>query len=285
MIPSKSGRRLDPRALQTPERPVQHPLRPRKSLGQNFLRDPNIARRVVRAIDPRPSDVILEIGPGEGALTKYLAKKVARLIVVDVDKRVVDRMRDEFPDTVVIHSDFLKVDLDSLAGEYGGVFRAVGNIPYNITSPILFHLLDHRSSIRDVTLMVQKEVARRLAAKPGTKEYGILSVFFQLFAAVDILFDVSRNAFYPKPDVTSSIIRLNMLRTPRYELADEELFRSMVRSVFGKRRKMLRGSMRYFCDEHGYALPEKHDLTRRPEDLSIGELVHMSNSLVRVKAD
>ena len=275
---------MDSRTGHHLERLAEQPLRPRKSLGQNFLRDPNIARKVVRAIDPRPSDIILEIGPGEGALTRYLALKVARLIVVDVDKRVVERMRVLFPGTEIIHNDFLKVDLGSLAHEHGGVIRVVGNIPYNITSPILFHLLDHRSSVSDATLMVQKEVARRVAAKPGTTDYGILSVFFQLFATVDVLFDVSHNAFYPKPDVTSSIIKLMILRAPRYHLADEEVFRSMVRSVFGKRRKMLRGSMRYFCGEHGYALPEKQDLTRRPEELSIAELVHLSNSLLDAKA-
>ena len=271
---------MSSRGVKDSEHSARQHLLPRKSLGQNFLRDPNIARRVVRSIAPHLSDIILEIGPGEGALTKYLAPEVARLIVVDVDKRVVDRMRDQFPDTEVIHDDFLRVDLDRLAREHGGVLRVVGNIPYNITSPILFHLLDHRSSMSDATLMVQKEVARRLAAEPGTKDYGILSVFFQLFATVDILFDVSHHAFYPKPDVTSSIIRLRILPTPRYEITDEAVFRSMVRSVFGKRRKMLRGSMRYFCDEHGYALPGGCDLTRRPEDLSIAELVHMSNALV-----
>jgi 16S rRNA (adenine1518-N6/adenine1519-N6)-dimethyltransferase len=277
---SKPRRRPDPRWLREPARFVPERLRPRKSLGQNFLRDPNIARRIVRAIDPRPSDVMLEIGPGEGALTKYLAPKVGRLIVVDVDQRVVERMETLFPETEIVHDDFLHVDLDSVAQDHGVALRVVGNIPYNITSPILFHILDHRSSVADATLMVQKEVARRLAAGPGTKDYGILSVFFQLFTAVDILFDVSCHAFYPEPDVTSSVIRLRSLRTPRHELADEEIFRSMVRSVFGKRRKMLRGSMKYFCTEYGYRLPEEHDLTRRPEDLSVEEFVRMSNSLV-----
>jgi 16S rRNA (adenine1518-N6/adenine1519-N6)-dimethyltransferase len=257
-----------------------HPLRPRKSLGQYFLRDENITRKIVRAIHPQPSDVMLEIGPGEGALTKYLAPVVKRLIVVDVDERVTVRMRELFREVEVIHDDFLEIDLAGIAGSSGGPVRVVGNIPYNITSPILFHLLDNRASVSDVMLMVQKEVAQRLVAGPGGKDYGILSVSFQLFADVEILFDVSLNAFYPKPDVTSSIIHLTMRKTPRYTLTAEGVFRSMVRSIFGKRRKMLRGSMKYFCDEHGYLLPEKVDLTRRPEQLSIEELVHMSNELV-----
>jgi 16S rRNA (adenine1518-N6/adenine1519-N6)-dimethyltransferase len=257
------------------------PLRPRKSLGQNFLRDENITRKIVRAICPQPSDVMLEIGPGEGALTKYLAPAVKRLIVVDVDERVAVRMRDLFREVEVIHDDFLDIDLAEIAGNNRGRIRIAGNIPYNITSPILFHLLDHRTSISDAVLMVQKEVAQRLVAAPGSKEYGILSVSFQTFADVDMLFDVSCNAFFPKPEVTSSIIHLTVLTTPRFPLASEQVFRLMVRSVFGKRRKMLRGSMKYFCDEHGYRLPDVFDMTRRPEDLSIEELVHMSNTLVR----
>jgi 16S rRNA (adenine1518-N6/adenine1519-N6)-dimethyltransferase len=255
-------------------------LRPRKSLGQNFLRDENITRKIVRAIHPQPSDFMLEIGPGEGALTKYLAPAVKRLIVVDVDERVAVRMRELFREVEVIHDDFLEIDLAEIAGSNGGPLRVVGNIPFNITSPILFHLLDNRASVSDVMLMVQKEVAQRLVAGPGGKDYGILSVSFQLFAEVTILFDVSPNAFYPKPDVTSSVINLTMRKTPRCALASERVFRSMVRSIFGKRRKMLRSSMKYFCDEHGYMLPEKVDLTRRPEQLSIEELVQMSNVLV-----
>ena len=256
------------------------PLRPRKSLGQNFLQDENITRKIVRAICPQPSDVMLEIGPGEGALTKYLAPSVRHLIAVDVDDRVVVRMREWFPEIEVIRGDFLEIDLHTLARNHPGPFRVVGNIPYNITSPILFHLLEHRAAISDVMLMVQKEVAQRLVAMPGSKDYGILSVSFQLFADVEILFDVSRNAFYPKPDVTSSIIHLEMLESPRYRLVDEQAFRSMVRSIFGKRRKMLRGSMKTFCDQQGYMLPTEVDLTKRPEQLSIEELVRMGNALV-----
>jgi len=274
------GRKRDRRRQGRPESSSPSHLRPRKSLGQNFLRDPNIARKIVQAINPRPSDVILEIGPGEGAITRYLVTKVRTLIVVDVDPRVVERVGESFPGTEIIHDDFLQVDLDRVAREHGGAIRVAGNIPYNITSPILFHLLDHRASVADATLMLQKEVAQRLASRPGRKDYGILSVFFQLFTSVNILFDVSCHAFYPEPDVTSSVIQFRSLRVPRHELMDEEIFRSMVRSVFGKRRKMLRGSMKYFCNEHGFRLPEEQDLTRRPEDLSIAELVRMSNALV-----
>jgi 16S rRNA (adenine1518-N6/adenine1519-N6)-dimethyltransferase len=263
-----------------PERgdPLAH-IRPRKSLGQNFLRDENVARKIVRAINPQPSDVMLEIGPGEGVLTKYLVPAVGKLIAVDVDDRVIERTRAAFPRIDVVHKDVLDVDLLALAKAHDTRLRVVGNIPYNITSPILFHVLDQRSAVRDVVLMVQKEVAQRLVARPGSKEYGILAVSFQVFADVELLFDVSRNVFHPKPDVTSAVIALSMRMTPRYTLHNEEVFRSMVRSIFGKRRKMLRASLKYFCDARGYALPSTIDLTRRPESMTPDELVRMSNSL------
>ncbi len=267
--------------MKPPRHAGERSLRPKKSLGQNFLRDENICRNIVVAFNPKPSDVVLEIGPGEGALTKYLAQAVKRLIVVDVDERVILRMRRMFPAIDVVHQDVLKLNLEEIARTNGSTLRVIGNIPYNITSPILFHLLDHRTSVTDATLMVQKEVAERLIARPRTKDYGIPSVFVQLFTDVELLFDVSANAFYPKPDVTSSVIRLALLRKPRYEIADEQVFRSMVRSVFGKRRKMLRGSLKFFCDTQGHILPDgEFDLTRRPEELSIGELVQLSNTLV-----
>jgi 16S rRNA (adenine1518-N6/adenine1519-N6)-dimethyltransferase len=259
--------------------PGQH-IRPKRSLGQNFLRDENISRKVVASVAAASSDVVLEIGPGEGALTRHLARTVNRLMAVDIDERVVSRMRAELPAIELIHGDFLRIDLASLARRCRSHLRLIGNIPYNITTPILFHILDSRASVRDATLMVQREVAQRLIARPGSKEYGILSVSFQVFAEVKVLFTVARTAFYPRPDVMSSVVRFVFLPAPRYSIVDEQLFRTMVRAIFGKRRKMLRASLKYFCDEHGYAMPGDVDLTRRPEDLDIRELVDLSNALV-----
>lgn len=258
-------------------------LRPRKSLGQNFLRDDRIARKIVDAVDPRPGDVVLEIGPGEGALTKHLAASDASLVLVELDERAVERIRGlyEGPRVRVLHQDVLTVDLDALAGAMGTErLRVVGNIPYYITSPILFHVLDNRRRVRDLTMTVQREVARRLAAAPRTKAYGILSVFCQLFADVKILFDVQPGSFHPRPDVTSSVVRLVMLDGPRYALRDEQFFRGMVRSVFGKRRKTLRNALRYFIDDDpAAAVPDASLLQRRPEDLTIEECVELGNVL------
>jgi len=259
------------------------PLHPRSSLGQNFLRDPNVARKIIAAIAPDPHDTVLEIGPGEGALTHELAARAGKLIVVELDDRAIDRLRQGLAGTTVeiLHEDILRVDLTAIASR-GGRLRVVGNIPYNITTPILFHLLDHRAALRDAVLMMQREVAVRLAARPGNKDYGILSVMCQFFAEVDVLFDVSPHVFYPRPAVTSALVHVTMRGEPRAAVADEEFFRAMVRAVFGKRRKTLRNSLRYFLETEPPGELES-TLRRRPEELSIEELAELSNRLVAAR--
>lgn len=257
-------------------------LRPRKALGQNFLRDDNIARKIVASLDARREDSVLEIGPGEGALTKRLAGKCGSLTVVDVDRRVVELMERMFAASMVevLHADFLSLDLDAFAQTHPGRLRVLGNIPYNITSPILFHVLDNRSSVVDLLIMVQKEVGQRMASRPGNGDYGILSVFCGYCAHVEILFDVSPNAFYPKPQVTSTVVHLTMRASSVSPARDEQFFRAMVRAAFGKRRKTLRNSLRYFCEPRGIQLPDLLVLDRRPEELSIQELVELSDTLL-----
>lgn len=254
-------------------------FRPRKALGQNFLQDMNVARKIVEAIAPATDQTVLEIGPGEGVLTALIAPRVGRLIAVELDARAIPGLKSLVTERPieVINGDILTVDFAPLLGS-GKRLRVVGNIPYNITSPILFRILDQRGVVEDASLLMQREVARRLAAPHGNKEYGILSVFCQLYADVMVLFDVSPNVFFPKPEVTSSLVQLRMLSAPRFPVKDETFFRSMVRAVFGKRRKTLRASLRYFLP----ALPASGlpvDLQRRPEDLSILELVQLANVL------
>ena len=254
-------------------------IQPRKSLGQHFLRDENIARKIVAAVNPRPGDVMVEIGPGQGALTRYLAPSVKKLIAIDIDQRIVTQLERFLsgPQVTFLCQDFLRTNLAELAG--GEKLRIVGNIPYNITTPILFHILDNRRFVWDGTLMVQREVARRLVAQPNTKDYGILSVFCQLFTDVALLFDVSPHSFVPSPAVFSSVVKLTILPGPRYIVRDEEFFRSMIRSVFGKRRKTLRNSLGYFLKERGCTVPSRFFLQQRPEDLTLAQLVDLSNAL------
>jgi 16S rRNA (adenine1518-N6/adenine1519-N6)-dimethyltransferase len=256
------------------------PLRPRASLGQNFLRDPNVAHRIVATVAPGPGDTVLEIGPGEGALTFELAALAGRLVIVDLDERVVARMREALAGkpVEVIYADVLRLDLKALADRVGPL-RVVGNIPYNITSPILFHVLENRAVIRDCVLLMQREVALRLAAVPRTKDYSVLSIMTQFYADVEVVFDVPPTVFYPKPKVTSSLVHLRPLSQPRVNVLNEDFFRSMVRGVFGKRRKTLRNSLRYFLETEPPAV--SFDLGRRPEELTLQELGALSDELVR----
>jgi 16S rRNA (adenine1518-N6/adenine1519-N6)-dimethyltransferase len=253
-------------------------LRPKKSLGQHFLRDPNIVRKILVAIAPGREDVVLEIGPGEGVLTRVLAPLVARLVAVEIDPRAVEFLRRDLGDRVtILEQDVLELNLGAIAG---GKLRVVGNIPYNITSPILFSLLDQREVLRDATLMMQREVARRLVALPGTKDYGILSVFARIFTDSAVLFDVSPNAFVPAPAVISSLLQLRPLERPRVALKDERFFRQMVRSVFHQRRKMLRHTLQAFLARHGQRLPEAFALRERPEELTPEDLAVLGNRLL-----
>jgi 16S rRNA (adenine1518-N6/adenine1519-N6)-dimethyltransferase len=253
--------------------------RPKKSLGQHYLRDENIARKIVSAIAPDGKAPLLEIGPGDGALTRHLLTATERLFLVELDDRNAELLRRHFLGTTVtvLHEDILETDLTALAREAGAPLRVVGNIPYNITSPILFHLLDHRTAVRDATIMMQREVARRLVARPSTKDYGILAVFFQLFANPQFCFDVPPTAFSPQPKVVSSVVTLALRDRPAYPLDDEAYFRRLIRAVFGTRRKMLRHSLRVFLD--GIPLPERFQLAARPEELSVGELAALANDL------
>jgi len=259
-------------------------LRPKKSLGQNFLRDHNIARNIIAAFGPQPDDLVLEIGPGEGILTSLLAGRVRKLVAMDIDRRVIERLGGAYPGAAVeiVHQDILTADFAHLARSAGGPVRVIGNIPYNITTPILFHLLDNREGVRDALIMMQREVARRLVAGPGTKEYGIPSVFFRVLSDVKIVFDVSADAFFPRPKVTSSLVHLIPLPSPRYAVEDEPFFRRMVRFVFGQRRKILRNSLRAFLDTEGASLPDIDGLGQRPEQLAADELVALANRLRRL---
>jgi 16S rRNA (adenine1518-N6/adenine1519-N6)-dimethyltransferase len=255
-------------------------LAPKKSLGQNFLRDENVARNIVESLELHSDDVVVEIGPGQGALTKHLSSRVKGVLAVEIDERAIEVLRETLGDSVkLIHADVRKVSLASLAREYQAPVRVVGNIPYNITSEILFWLFDSSQSVRDATLMVQLEVARRFVAQPGTKEYGILSVFSQFYSTPEYLFKVSRNSFYPRPNVDSAVVRFRL--RSQLPACNRGLFKAVVRGTFGKRRKTLRNGLRYmgFSDDQLEAV--SFDLTRRPEDLTLEDFLELTNELAQ----
>ncbi len=278
---------------------------PRKHLGQNFLQDDNILRKIVASLELKPDDLVVEIGPGPGALTRLLAD-ACRLTAVEVDRRAVERLTEEFSGRVtIVEGDVLKVTArDLLSGRVhdehvtfaafsagaarndpgmisggGPLLRVVGNIPYYITSDILFWVIDQRDLISDATLMIQEEVADRLVARPRTKDYGILSVFAQHYAVPRRLFGVSRNCFYPRPDVDSAVVRLNFRRDPLP--VDDVLFRTVVRGTFGKRRKTIRNGLAYAGIAKEIIMSLGPVTDRRPEELTPEEFVELTKEVQR----
>jgi 16S rRNA (adenine1518-N6/adenine1519-N6)-dimethyltransferase len=248
---------------------------PKKSLGQNYLKDDNICRNIVSSFDPKPGENVIEIGPGQGAITKYLVESGCNLTTVEFDKNNTAILRKEFPGLNVINGDFLKFDLDTV-GKSSGLLRIIGNIPYNITSPIIFKLIDSRAVIMDSQLMIQEEVAQRICATPGNKEYGIPSVITQAFSEPKLLFKVSKNSFYPKPKVDSRLVYFDFRKSMESKIKDVVFFRRLVKAAFSTRRKTLKNSLKNMeVDISKTGI----DPGRRAETLSVREFIDMSNIL------
>ncbi len=249
---------------------------PKKSLGQNYLTDENICRNIVTAFNIKPEDFIVEIGPGKGAITKYIIEQTKNYVGVELDKNIFTLLKEKFPEINFIRGDFLKLDLYSTLRTPHSALRIIGNIPYNITSEILFKLLDERKFISSAQLMIQEEVAQRIIAKPNTKQYGIPSVQLQAFASVKLLFKVSRNCFYPKPKVSSRVVEIDFTKSMDDKIIDVEFFRKLVRMSFSTRRKILKNSLsglKMNLDEVDF------DFSRRAESLSVEEFIKLSNQL------
>lgn len=249
-------------------------LKPLKKFGQNYLHDQNILSKIAEVIQPQSEDTIVEIGPGKGALTSKLFDKANSYFAVEIDSRVIEDLKINFPNITVVNEDFLNIDLNKFYLN-NKRFRAVGNIPYNITSPILFKLLESRSIVKDVVLLVQLEVAQRIVAKSGTKEYGILSVILNTFADVKLCFKVSPNVFYPRPKVYSAVIKLDFKED---EINfNESLFIKTVKATFNQRRKTLRNSLgnSIFAELINEDCPI--NLNLRAEQLTIKDFIDLTN--------
>ncbi|MFQ5823371.1 MAG: 16S rRNA (adenine(1518)-N(6)/adenine(1519)-N(6))-dimethyltransferase RsmA [bacterium] len=256
-------------------------FRPKKSLGQNFLVDENIARKIIRYIAPNPNDVILEIGPGFGVLTKYLVPAAKKVIAVEIDRNLTQHLKKRFEQEKnfkLIQGDFLEIEIADFY-DARAKLRVLGNIPYHITSTVIFKIFDMREFIFDMILMIQREVAQRIVASPGSKEYGILSVFSQLYSEPRILFHVSKNVFIPKPEVDSSLVQWDFSKRLEVDVNNMDILQEVVHGVFQQRRKMLRKSLKNIP---GISVNINHlnfDLEKRPEDLSSREFVELSNLL------
>ena len=219
--------------------------RAKKALGQHFLHERGVIDRIVHAIDPKPGERIVEIGPGQGALTFPLLRAHGALTVIEFDRDLIAPLTAAaapIGELSIVHRDVLKVDFSELAGA-GGTLRLVGNLPYNISSPILFHALDHAEAIIDMHFMLQKEVVDRMAAGPGSKVYGRLSVMLQAWCEVTPLFTVGPGAFRPPPKVDSAVVRLVPKPPARVAVDDRARFAAIVRAAFGQRRKTLRNAL------------------------------------------
>lgn len=243
------------------------PVRPKKSLGQHFLKDENIARKIT---DSLPADAIdfIEVGPGMGVLTKYLAQRPGRSFFMDTDRESIEYLENKFPEikTQLIRGDFLKYKLEELFPEK---FSVIGNFPYNISSQILFKVLEHREKVQYLVGMIQKEVAERIASPSGSKKYGILSVLLQAFYHIEYLFTVNETVFIPPPKVKSAVIRLTRNDTTRLECS-EEMFFKVVKAAFNQRRKTIRNSLRsFYIDFHREELTGLAE--KRPERLGVAE--------------
>jgi len=265
--------------------------RPRKRFGQHFLADQGIAERIVALVRPLPGDLVLEIGPGRGVLTQRLAARGGRLVAVEIDRDLAAYLCQRLagPEFRLIEGDVLDLDLAQLLREEGRErLLVVGNLPYNITAPLLFGMLEQADHIRAAVLMVQQEVARRLAARPGTKDYSLLTVLLGLRAQVHTRIQVAPGAFRPVPQVHSTVVELEF-GPPRYPVRDERIFGRLVRTAFGQRRKMLRNSLLGMVDGRREALEAwggaaAIDLSRRPETLSLEEFGRLSDAFSGAEA-
>jgi len=258
-------------------------VRPKKNLGQHFLTDLNIAKRIADTVDACPDIPVLEVGPGMGVMTQYLVEKPRPFKVVEIDRESVAYLQENFPrlSDNIISGDFLRMDLHEVFD--GQQFVLTGNYPYDISSQIFFKMLDNKDLIPCCTGMIQHEVAVRMASQPGNKQYGILSVLIQAWYNVEYLFTVEPGVFNPPPKVQSAVIR--MTRNEVTDLGcDEQLFRRVVKATFNQRRKMLRVSLRQIFDS-AHPAPvgffEADIMTRRPEQLSIPQFVELTNMVAQ----
>ena len=252
--------------------------RAKKALGQHFLHESAYIERIVDAVAPRPGDRLVEIGPGQGALTLPLLERHGALTVIEFDRDLIaplTRAASGHGELEVIHRDVLEVDFGALKGA-GAPLRLVGNLPYNISSPILFHVLDHAAAIADMHFMLQKEVVDRMAAAPGSKAYGRLSVMLQAACVVVPLFTVPPGAFRPPPKVDSAVVRLAPRPPGEAGIDDPGRFSAVVRAAFGQRRKTLRNALSGLCDEAAFAAAGI-DPGARAERLSVAEFVRLAN--------
>ena len=259
----------------------------RKRFGQNFLIDQGIINHIVRSISPKSDDNLVEIGPGQGAITGLLLEKADKLNVIELDRDLIPVLLSQFanhPGFKIHQADALKFDFASLCDEKSGPLRIVGNLPYNISTPLIFHLISYEQRVHDMHFMLQKEVVERLAAQPGEKNYGRLSIMAQYYCEVENLFEVPPESFSPAPKVDSAIVRLTPHPKRPHQAESFETLDILVKTAFSQRRKTLKNALKSVLDDN-FTTPDNIDLTQRAEDLSIAQYVHLANYLWQNKTN
>jgi dimethyladenosine transferase len=270
----------------------QYGIKPNKKLGQSFLIDINVINIIANAANISQEDIVVEIGAGIGVLTENIAQKAKRVIAVEIDRNLVEVLKDKLGgyDNVEVHcGDILKFDFNFISETHNSKIKIIGNVPYNISSPLIFRLLSFRPVISDFMLMLQKEIVQRLVSVPNNKIYGVPSVILQMFASAEKIFDVPSTCFYPQPKVESAIIKGAFREKPLVHLQDEIFFTGLVKAAFAQRRKMLINNLKKSKLLEGVSesfLKEALKLAgidgqRRGETLSIEEFGHLSNILYR----
>jgi len=266
---------------------LEYGLFPKKRLGQHFLVDRNILNKVIRTAQVEKGDMVLEVGPGLGEMTLALAQHAKKVIAIEIDSKlavILKQKVEDFSNVEVVQKDILKMDFSSFLRKEGHPIKVVANLPYKISTPLLFHFMESKEFFSTLTLMLQREVAERMVASPGSKTYGPLSIFIQLFSNISICFYIKPSAFFPPPKVESAVVHMSFRKKPVVNLEDEEWFKKVVKGCFGYRRKTLMNALKH----SGLPLPQSIesrmqkigiDPRKRPETLTIQDLVHLAEAL------
>lgn len=252
---------------------------PQKRFGQNFLTNKHLSKKIIASLELSKTDVVIEIGPGRGILTELLNTiDCKHKIAVEIDRQLSSHLVENFKDIEIIQKDILEYSFQEQYDKLQSKLKVVGNIPYNITSPILFYLLENSNCIDSAILMIQKEVAERLIAKKDSKEYGILTILVNIQAQVTKLFSVKRTNFYPQPNVDSIVIKLDFFK-PASTIENYDIFKKIVKGTFNNRRKMIKNSLKNIMDENKLKKIESVPLKLRPENLSIDDFLNLANEI------
>ncbi len=253
-------------------------MKAKKHLGQNFLFDPTILKKIVAAAKISKEDTVVEIGPGPGRLTKILAENAKKVIAIELDRELYKKLKSDTAkceNVELVHGNALKYPYEELSK-----FKVVANIPYYITTPIIFKLIEHKKNLISMTLTVQKEVAERIAAVPDTKDYGVLSIMVQYHAAPELKFIIPKGAFRPVPKVDSAVVHLEMRKTPAVSVKDEKLFFKIIKTAFSQRRKTLANALKAVSEDIKEKIPlAEIDPQRRPGTLSVEEFASLADVL------